>query len=374
MKKCMLLVFFCFGVFLVWGACSPTPGDESVTETTAESSPDEASQEASANELSNQEENQDSTEPRPEAQSEPGPEPGKEPGKEPEKEPADEATAEVSPEPADEPLTEPSTEVSSPDGGASESKAEGTSEAVAEVFADAGTADTVPETVPEPKPEKYQGSYYLFGGVSSVLAPGNPPIQGVKVCVLNDKSIPCVTSAKDGKYRLNGLSYDTPYYITYTSSTLKLQPTMMPLYLSSKTNPLPNNVDIRLELLKESETKLIGQLLGITNLDLKTKSAVTVDIRESRLVSVAGASVTLSPKKGLGPFYLTTNYTKHSKNVTTATGLATFLNLPADTYNFTFSHPTKTCKQWFTSIPGPNGSAKAVIPAGWLVYVFGECK
>ncbi len=383
------LLLLCFCMLLIWGGgCSPAPGDEAVTEASSEPGASEPSgNESSTNETA----------------SEPGKEPGAEPGKEPGKEPAPEstsddgaeATTEAVAENASESVDEPLSESSDPDGGSqedvseapaerlaesvgeatTETTSEHVAEATPEVVADGGATETITESTPEPVAEKYQGQFYLFGGVSSAVASGNPPIEGVQVCVLNDKSIPCVTSAKDGKYRLNGLSYDTPYYITYTSTKLKLQPTMMPLYLSSKLNPVPGSVDIRLELLKESEAQLIGQLLGVQNLDLKTKSAVTVDIRESRLVSVAGATVTASPSgKGLGPYYLTQTFQNHSKKETTAMGLASYLNLPADTYEFTFKHPSKTCKEWFTSIPGTNGSAKAVIPAGWLVYVFGECK
>lgn len=289
---------------------------------------------------------------------------------EPRTEPTPEAAREPQPEKAPEPVRERPNEAQGegkkPDAGDERSD---TDEGLREMTADderlsEAVAET-PESSPEPiKTLTFEGFVpYAFGAPDT-------PIPGVKICIHQRPSIPCTTTDARGYYTLPGVPVDTPIYLTFTNPAKDLMPMMEALYLPSS---LGSTFYKRTEMVTMTEATQIPALFGVT-IDLVNKAHIVADIHEQKAFSVpvAGATITAFSSTSLqGPFYLPDP--GQPATATGSSGLALFLNATPGDYDFSYSHPSRTCYRHPTAIPGQNDRSKATVLAGWLTVTSGFC-
>lgn len=265
-------------------------------------------------------------------------------------------------EPSTEPSSEFAKEPTSPESNAEPLPSEPTAEAIAEAQEmlppdatehiaenDASAEqdpETTPETTTEPSnestPEQATKTFPLEGIVADFFAPGNPTLGGVKVCLYQRPTTPCVLSAQDGSYILSGVPFDTEVAVTFEDSTRDLVPMMFPFYADSKdfVNATPR---IRAEMLTKTIATQISALLGVT-VDW-TKAQIGAELQELDpfLKPVVGGTVVMTPMSGTGPIYLP-DPGQSSATSTQSAGLAVFYNVdPNKDYDFVFSHPQRRC-------------------------------
>ncbi|MCK6511197.1 hypothetical protein L6R29_14635 [Myxococcota bacterium] len=205
------------------------------------------------------------------------------------------------------------------------------------------SSELSPETLSEPSPEQATKTFVLEGIVADFFAPGNPTLGGVKVCLYQRPSTPCVLSAQDGSYVLSGVPYDTEIAVTFEDSVRDLVPMMFPFYVDSKTfsRGIPR---IRAEMFTKTTATQIAALLGVNTLDW-TKAQVGAEIQELDpfLKPVVGGTVVMTPASGTGPIYIP-DPGQSSATSTQSTGLAVFFNVaPNKDYDFVYSHPQRRC-------------------------------
>jgi hypothetical protein len=295
-------------------------------------------------------------EPQNEASNKPEPVPDITPEPRPEPPPA--------PEPKSEPVSEPASElphgqeVHSPDAGE-------------KVVVDGGMLSDAmqPETVPETPKNTFNWAGHVF----DFFTPGNPAVSGVKVCVYQNTSIKCSTSSTSGKFVLFHLTLNADYHVTFEKAGW--MPLVVPIHVPRTSLDGHGEFIHRVGMVAEQTAKLVGTLMGVNNVDLTNKAHVVVDVHESQQNTVAGVSITMSPQNGQGPFYTTTSGTKNPKPETSAAGLAIFLNVTPGTYEFSYTHATKSCKNWPSTIADSTGKkSKGLALKGYLLVTSGLCQ
>ncbi len=229
-----------------------------------------------------------------------------------------------------------------------------------------------PETLSEPSPEQATKTFVLEGIVADFFAPGNPTLGGVKVCLYQRPSTPCVLSAQDGSYVLSGVPYDTEIAVTFEDSVRDLVPMMFPFYVDSKTfsRGIPR---IRAEMYTKTTAAQIAALLGVSTLDW-TKAQVGAEIQELNpfLKPVVGGTVVMTPASGTGPIYIP-DPGQSSATSTQSTGLAVFFNVaPNQDYDFVYSHPQRRCSPDDRTRRTANTSRITTV-AGWFVVTSWLC-
>ncbi len=265
-------------------------------------------------------------------------------------------------EPSTEPSSEFAKEPTSPESNAEPLPSEPTAEAIAEAHEmlppdasehiaenDASAEqdpEATPETTTEPSnestPEQATKTFPLEGIVADFFAPGNPTLGGVKVCLYQRPTTPCVLSAQDGSYILSGVPFDTEVAVTFEDSTRDLVPMMFPFYADSKdfVNTIPR---IRAEMFTKTIGAQISALLGVTIDWTKTQVGAELQELDPFLKPLVGGTVVMTPTSGTGPIYLPDSGQSNATSTQSA-GLAVFYNVdPNKDYDFVFSHPQRRC-------------------------------
>ncbi|HAA58137.1 MAG TPA: hypothetical protein DCE42_25465 [Myxococcales bacterium] len=358
MKRVCVVSLLTLCLALGWfGACSPPESSEKVAEKTAEvvkESVKEKVTEATAEPI------QDTSE-TPDAAVEPSSEPSVEPGLEA---PIDQGVESVG-EKSAEPTQEPVADVSGVDGGS-----EGVPENLEQTPETMG--EKVVEMMPDTPPKK---TFTWAGAVFDFFTPNNPPVGGVKVCVYQKPAISCsTTGTAAGKFSLAGLSVDTDYHVTFEKSGMT--PIVVPIRVPASSLDGNGHFTHRVGMLSEQTAKQVAIGMGVSQIDLVNKAHVVADVHDGQQNPASGVGVSMSPMSGQGPFYITSSGTKNPTPQTSSAGIAVFFNVtPGTTYEFSYSHSSKTCKSWPTTISDATGvRSKGLALKGFLLVTSGLCQ
>jgi hypothetical protein len=192
-------------------------------------------------------------------------------------------------------------------------------------------------------------------------------IPGVKVCVDQHAEIPCVMTAADGTFALPGLPPATDIVVTFEKSgygnTIKAIETARtdmqdtnPIFMFLSTDPDP----------------AIGVAVDRQNKGMVVFFAIGPDPDGgNNFAADMGATVTLSPAGGNGPFFLGNNNAFVLSATTTQAFFGAYYNLDPGTYTLTVNDPNNDCAPvsfpfggW--GYPVPPNSVKFPIRAGTL--------
>ena len=223
----------------------------------------------------------------------------------------------------------------------------------------------------------------VYGGGSDAGDAGQgdgsvPGLEGVKVCVYQNTDIPCTTTAADGTFTLTGFSALTNAAITLDKAGY--QPQLLSIQTAS------TDMDERQYPVYMPDTDGGAPPIG-TAID-PTKGRLTTFILGSSPTANGdfrgepGASMTLMPMSGLGPFYLGQGGIVEGATAYTDTGLqALYFNLTPGMYTLTYNDPDpmKDCEPVLfpfdsRGIAGPMGSHQVSFPvvAGYTTGNIGE--
>jgi hypothetical protein len=201
----------------------------------------------------------------------------------------------------------------------------------------------------------------------------NVPIEGAQVCVYQNTSIPCVTSAGDGTFTMSGIpamadivltvikdGYRATLRAVETAST-NMDGTANPISLLSATVPDPP-VPVTIDWQNKGQLTLfaIAPLADAGN----------------TYGGDPGATVVLTPMSGSGPYFLHDDGTYDLSATSFVDVPAQYFNLAPGNYELTFTDTIHNCApisspfgEW--GYPAPPTSAKFPIVAGYVTGPIG---
>lgn len=202
------------------------------------------------------------------------------------------------------------------------------------------------------------------------LITSTTPVSGMKVCVYQTPSIPCVTTGSTGNYQLMGVPANANVLLEYTktgylSSLVTVKTVLGPMSIGQFQAPTT------------SEADTFASMVG-TTID-PTKGQILITAFQGAPGSYTGqdnVTATLTPKSGTGPFYLTSGMLPSTSLTTTSTaGIGLFANVSPGDAEVTLTHLSKSCQRMGTSWAGSTPTASKVkVVAGYLTAGAGlEC-
>jgi hypothetical protein len=205
------------------------------------------------------------------------------------------------------------------------------------------------------------------GGSDAGDAGGPTPIEGVKVCAYQNPSIPCVMTDSNGHFQLGGLPPRTNVPVSlekagYLSELLAVgtpstgtDNSGFPTFLSPVVPMYPN-------------------IPGAT-VDSQNKGAIAVfAVAPARDAAAGqgfagdqGATITISPDSGIGPYFADRNNLFVTGATTYADFLSAYFNLDPGTYTVTVTDPINDCEAIAfpyasDGYPVPNGMHEIQLP------------
>lgn len=175
-----------------------------------------------------------------------------------------------------------------------------------------GSNDAGPNS--DPNQVSLSGAVFDFAGLA--------PLEGVQICIFEDSSIPCAMSDENGRYAVRA-NKNTDVIVEYELAGYMTKLRHIRLAAEDRDLSIFNmESDARV-------TELLGQA-GVTRVPGTCIAAVQVSGQRD------GATATLVPGGGDGPFYTTTNEDIDPQLTgTTADGLgvAVFVNVPPGDYS-----------------------------------------
>jgi hypothetical protein len=196
------------------------------------------------------------------------------------------------------------------------------------------------------------------------------PVTGMKVCVYQVPSIPCVTTSTAGAYALSGVPADAEVLLEYTKTDF------LKTLVTVKTTVGPMSIGT-FHAPTEGEANFLATQLG-TTIDA-TKGQVLFTAFQGAPGSFTGqdnVAASIAPTSGVGPVYLTSTMTPSTSLTATSTaGLGLFANVSPGDLEVTMTHSSKTCQRLSTAWVGTAATASKVkIVAGYLTAGAGlEC-
>jgi hypothetical protein len=206
-----------------------------------------------------------------------------------------------------------------------------------------------------------------------------PGLEGVKVCVYQNTDIPCTTTAADGTFTLTGFSALTNVALTLDKAGF--QPTLLSIQTAS------TDMDGRQYPVYMADTDGGAPPIG-TAVDTTAKGQLTTFVlgqsptANGDFSGEPGASMTLAPMSGVGPFYLAQGNIVEGATAYTDNGLqALYYNLAPGMYTLTYNDPDpmKDCEAVLfpfdsRGIAGAMGSHQVSFPivAGYTTGNIGE--
>jgi hypothetical protein len=193
--------------------------------------------------------------------------------------------------------------------------------------------------------------YYTSPGAGngrSDAAPdaGPVPVPGVKVCVYQQPSIPCVMSDADGVYTLEGLPPLQDIAITYEKDGFR--PTLKAIETASTDTDATGNPTY-FEPATDADPP-IGSAVDWTDKGWVSffalgPGALNGDAGSTvKIVGDPGATVTISPQSGVGPLFVTDD-NQFDTSATKLIDLSGYVfNVDPGTYTMTFTDPNNDCE------------------------------
>lgn len=194
-------------------------------------------------------------------------------------------------------------------------------------------------------------------------APGSGVVTaGVEVCLLDQAEAPCVTSDNLGQYLLAGVPSNSAVAVRYAKAGFV--PTIEPM--TTRTDDL----QVGVRLISEADAAALAGVLGFT---YPLGDTGVLAFEANGLYS--GATATLDPAGGVGPFYLGDNGVP-SATLTATTGWhgGFFVNVPPGEVDVTIAIPGRTCTKNVFGWPSTTGTGRATVVAGAVVAVAAECE
>jgi hypothetical protein len=203
---------------------------------------------------------------------------------------------------------------------------------------------------------------------------GPPPVVGVQVCIYQNTAIACQTSDQNGQFTLTGLPVRTNIAVTLNKAGYL--PVLIPVQTAStdmdgRSNPIymaPSTTDPYAPVTVDWTNK------GQVNIFALGASPTG----DSNFVGEPGATLSLSPAAGDGPFFLD----DHNDFVPGATAfvdtLAAYYNLTPGMYTLTYADTTDDCEPilftfagWGYPVTTPKHTLQFPIVAGYATGVVG---
>jgi hypothetical protein len=214
------------------------------------------------------------------------------------------------------------------------------------------------------------GSADAGGPTGSPDAGGNAtqPVAGLRVCVYQDPTIPCVMSDATGKFTLAGLPMMSDVVVSMTKTGYL--PVLLPIETGSTdmdgspAGPFPMTASAT------SSASSVPTTVDLIAKGMLVFFAIMPDNGSlSSVVGAIGTKVSLSPMDGSGPFF----QTNHSAIDPSATSVVDqngfYFNLDPGTYQLTFADPHFDCAPLSTpfgfGFPSPPSAVKFPIAAGY---------
>jgi hypothetical protein len=200
-------------------------------------------------------------------------------------------------------------------------------------------------------------------------------LEGVNVCVHDDPTIPCVTSASDGTFTLTGLPVRSNVEVTLEKAGYAS--VLIPIATAStdmdgRSNPIPM-------MDGDGGAPPIGTSVDWANTGQVQVFVLGQDPTSGVYRGEPGASLSLAPQGGQGPFYLDDGRHIVEGATTFVDAYAWYFNLAAGTYTLTFDDSHSDCESiafpfggW--GYPGPMGSHSLTFPIvpGYVLPLIGE--
>jgi hypothetical protein len=161
------------------------------------------------------------------------------------------------------------------------------------------------------------------------------PMAGVSVCVYSNPSMqPCVTTDASGAYSIEApASSNVMLALTATGHLDDYSE-----YVTSTTAP-PTHQN---SLFSTGTVQLLGSLVGMTA--DPTKAQLGLIAFSSATENLAGATFTVTPMGGAGPYYIANGVPSTTATATDSSGTAFIINAPPGTYEVSATAPGVICK------------------------------
>jgi hypothetical protein len=204
-----------------------------------------------------------------------------------------------------------------------------------------------------------------------------PRLAGVKVCVYQHPEIACVTSAADGTFTLEGLAPLTNLILTfdktgYAKASKSIQTASTDMQI---TTPIDMFAEGSID--KTVDGGALDSTKG--SVFFFTIGPVPGSADQNAFQGLAGATVTIAPVKGSGPFYIGKNGKTIDKALTqTLSGTGYFYNLDPGDYTLTFDDSAVDCEPislgasaWGIPVPATPHSVKFTVLANYTADEIG---
>lgn len=198
----------------------------------------------------------------------------------------------------------------------------------------------------------------VFGRVGGLLGEG---LGDVTVCVVDHDEIPCVVTAGDGDFLVEGLPVDADVIVTMsregslptaflhdTSLDEAWDKTLMP---SSLVNSMASRVDT-----------VLDPALGHTLFILWSEATYQSD-------RVEGVSFAFSDETGVSYYQGSGAFPDEDATATTSSGAGGAFNVAPGDYTMTFDDPSGPCAGWFTWAHEPGDPVPVRVIPGFASYM-----
>ena len=215
---------------------------------------------------------------------------------------------------------------------------------------------------------RYVGGDHGDAGTSTDAAvPANSsasPLSGVKVCLFEDESSPCATTDAAGRFSVSGLPAKSQVMISFEKAGYV--PMVLPIETGSTdmdgavAGPLP---------MPSAEISPWSMPVAIDSVDKGMIVTFAVTLNGGNVGGAVGTNLTLTPKRGDGPYFITDRNLLDVSATSIVNQAALYVNLDPGTYELGFEKPGHDCASLtipfgfgFTSGPG---SVKCPVVAGF---------
>lgn len=229
---------------------------------------------------------------------------------------------------------------------------------------DTGTDSAAPDQQAADSAAPDAGATLTFTGTFIDYATSQA-VAGVKVCVVEQKSVPCVTSDTAGKFTL-------PKAPAGQDITLSMTKTG---YLTFHAAAGKNQLVTAYGMLMLDNTTVAGVAAALST-SVKSGKGHIVVTASGASGRMAGVSFSLTQSAGEGPYYLdSTGNPSSSRTSTSSEGVSFVFNLDPGTYDLSWTSPTgKTCTLNSGWAGTTAASAKVKVAAGAATTVTVTCK
>jgi hypothetical protein len=200
-----------------------------------------------------------------------------------------------------------------------------------------------------------------------------PPLPGVQVCVYQNTTLPCVTTAADGTFMMMGLPVRSDLVLSFAKSGYSsiLQPIeTASTDMDGRGNPIIMN--------RPDPTFLPPGLTADPTKGDISAFAVTAGGDGGSFTGVGGTTITLSPMSGSGPYFVNQQGTIDPSAKSFESSQAYYFNVDPGTYVLTYANSGYDCEPisfpfglFGFPVTSPAHSLKLIVAAGYTTGIVG---